>query len=215
MTGRTLHRFTGAVAPLAFVIIVFIAAQAQAALLGPSSVLFPSPSEPGPTGGTLLASTAVPFVAGTFSGTLTTEVFNNDSANPFGPTGHTFTYRLTNNGGSGHDIQRLAISNYTGFSTDASHNAASGTVIPTMITRSSGAGNVVGFNFDTPTISAGQTAMLLVVQTNATSFNPTTAAVQNGTNAQVASFAPLAVPEPATVSVLAFAAGAALLRRRR
>ena len=53
------------------------------------------------------------------------------------------------------------------------------------------------------------------VQTNATSYHATTAAVNNGTNAEVASFAPLAVPEPATVSVLAFAAGAALLRRRR
>ena len=188
---------------------------AQAAPILNSAFVSPAPSEAGPVGASLVASSGpVAFAAGTFSGTLTSEVWNNDSSNPFGATGYTFTYRLTNNSGSGHDVERLTISNYDSFSVDGSYQTGSTGVVPSAITRSSN-GQVLGFNFNTPAIPGGSQSALLVLQTNATSHSATIAAIQNGTNAQVTSFAPLPVPEPATISVLALGAGAALLRRRR
>jgi hypothetical protein len=201
------------VAPVvAIVISTLCGIHAQAAPIVPGGVQFPAVAEPDPVGAALvITSGAIPFTAGTFAGTLTSSVFTNDASNPFGPNALTFTYQVTNGAGSAHDIERLAVSNYDGFLTDASFQSAAG-VPPTMITRSSD-GQVMGFNFIAPAIDGGQTSSLLVVQTNATSFQPTTASLINGTTATVASYAPLAVPEPAALSALAF--GAAALRRRR
>ena len=51
--------------------------------------------ETDPTGGTVLSSLSAPFVAGTYSGTLISQVISGDPSNPLG--GLTFTYLLTNN----------------------------------------------------------------------------------------------------------------------
>ena len=58
-----------------------------------------------------------------FSGSLRTRVYNNDPGNPFGPTGLTFTFLLTNNGPD--VLERLVTINYTGLLTDVGLNQAS------------------------------------------------------------------------------------------
>jgi hypothetical protein len=189
--------------------------RAQAAMIPPGGVQLPAVAEPDPTGATtVVASTTLPFTAGTFSGTLTSEVLSGDTSNPFGSNFLTFTYKVSNSPGSAHAIERLAVSNFDGFQTDASYRNDPGPTAPLLITRSPD-GQVMGFNFVSPALLAGQMSELLVVQTNALTYQPTTASLIDGTTATVASFAPLAVPEPATVTLFALAGGAALVRRRR
>jgi hypothetical protein len=178
----------------------------------PGGIHFPAVAEPDPVGATLVFSTGpVAFSAATFAGTMTSNVFNNDATNPFGPNALTFTYSITNGGASPHDIERMSVASFGTFLTDASFQASAG-VPPTIISRSDD-GQVMGFNFISPAVDAGQTTSLLVVQTNATVFSPTTANLINGSVTTALSVAPLPEPAAATLSLaLGFAAAA---RRRR
>ena len=187
-----------------------------AAPLVPGGVQFPAIAEPDPVNATLLATTGpVPFSSPTFSGSLISSVFVNDASNPFGPTGLTFTYQLTNNPGQGDSIGRLTVSSFDGFLTDASFNATVpvGGTPPTIITRSAN-GQVMGFDFVSPALGPNTSSATLVVQTNTAQFNPTFASVIDGSTATVASFAPQAVPEPASIAALALGT-LTLVRRRR
>src|SRR3954468_9746436 len=75
-----------------------------AAPILPGGVQFPAVAEPGPVGATLLATTGpAPFSSPTFTGSLISSVYTNDSSNPFGATGLTFTYQLANTGSSATD----------------------------------------------------------------------------------------------------------------
>ena len=214
MTGRIRMQTIGAIAPIivTFVLLGGIAPSADAALLLPNTTIA-AVAEPDPIGGTVIANSGpVAFSSGTINGTLTSQVIQG-ATNPLG--GLTFTYLLTLNGGSPDAVERFSISAYDAFSTDASYNTSVGATAPTTISRSLN-GNVIGFNFPAPaTLPPGATSRLLVVQTNAPSHAVTTASVINGTTATVTSFAPLAVPEPGTVSILALCAGRLLLKRRR
>jgi hypothetical protein len=154
----------------------------------------------------------VPFVAPTFSGTLTTTVITGDTSNPLG--GLTFTYLLTNNQGSVNAIGRLTVTDFSSWLTDASFQTGPG-LAPAYVDRA-GTGDVIGFSFQGPPLGAsqllgGMTTTLLVVQTNAPAFVPAIASVIDGSVAQAATFSP--VPEPATMSLLAL--GGLLLARRR
>ena len=188
---------------------------AEAALLAPGATLYPAPGEANPVGGTTLATVTSPFVASTFSGTLVTSVISGDTSNPFG--GLTFTYRLTNNSSSTTDINRLTVTDFGGFQTDASHLVGA-LLAPTLIDRGVGAGNEVGFSFHgqpvgpsalTPGLGSGT----LVIQTNATLFAPSLANVINGSVASVPSLGP-AVPEPGSLALVG-AVGLLAMRRRR
>jgi hypothetical protein len=197
-----------------FVLLFAVSArQSLAAPILPGGVQFPAVAEAQPTGATTLVANSGPvaFTAATFSGTLTSQVLSGDTSNPFGTNALTFTYLITNNAGSPHDIARLAVSNYGLFQTDASYNGASG-VPPTIISRSAD-GQVMGFDFISPALDAGLTSSLLVVQTNSTSFQPTTAVLIDGSTTSASSFAPLAVPEPVMLPAVGLLA-AAMLRRR-
>lgn len=188
-------------------------AMSNAALIAPNTNVF-ALNEPGPVGGTVVASQTVNYTTATYSGTLTSTVVSGDTSNPLG--GLTFTYQISNNTTSAHAITRLAVNGFSGFSTDMSFNNGSGTIAPTLNDRDAG-GNVIGFTYiGAPigggTIIPGATSNLMVVQTNAAGFRPTLGNVIDGSIAVVDTYAPVVIPEPASATAL-LAAG--LIRRRR
>ncbi len=189
-------------------VVALISAAAQAAPLAPSGLLFPIPAEAEPVGGVVLATSSLPFLSGTYSGTLTSTVISGDTSNPF-PGGLTFTYVLSNLAGT-HSINRLSINGFDSFLLDASYQSplAAGAVTPAYVDREA-TGSSIGYSFVSAPVGSGplgtgQTSATLVVQTNATSFVPSSAFVLDGFPAAVTSFAP--VPEPSTIAL----AGAAL-----
>lgn len=184
--------------------------------------------EPDPTGGIVVASLSAPFVAGTYSGTLISQVISGDPSNPLG--GLTFTYLLSNNPGSINAMERLTVTRYAGWGTDVSYQTPvpAGHLAPTTNDRDA-TGDVMGFSFSNPVfvgpplgtigngvLSAGKTSALLVIQTNAPSYQPTIANVIDGSVTALNSYAPAtSIPEPATMGLaLMGAVGVALAMRR-
>lgn len=171
--------------------------------------------EPDPTGGVDVAPIlTLPFVAGTFSGTLTSRVLAGDPSNGLG--GLTFTYLLTNNDVSPDAIHRLTVNGYNGFLTDGSYQAGPGQV-PTTVDRSNN-GDVVGFGFIGAPLGFGAlmpnaTSALLVVQTDAPAWQQTFASVIDGTVTTVGTYSPV-IPEPVTMGLMALGMGFVLIRRR-
>ncbi|HEX5220182.1 MAG TPA: PEP-CTERM sorting domain-containing protein [Verrucomicrobiae bacterium] len=190
---------------------------ANAALLSPGSSISLT-AEPGPIGGSVIGSSTVFFVAPTFSGTLVSKVISGDTSNPFAG-GLTFTYELSNESFSPDPIDRFTLSSYLGFSVDASYPSGSlvGSIVPTSVTRN-GSGNQISFNYTGPfegTLIPGSASVLLVLQTSATSFQDSFAAIINSSSVNVATFAPLAVPEPATGALLILGALSLIVRRKK
>lgn len=190
--------------------------QVKAVYLTPGGVL-PGTAEPDPTGGTAIALQSVPFSSGVLQGTLTSAVISGDPSNPFG-AGLTFTYQIAVSPFSGDAATQISVSSFAGFLTDASYNDgvnAAGTVAPDFMSRSAAPGNVVRFTFLTSPIGPGFTSALLVVQTDAALWTPTSASLTDGLSVNVSSYAPLAVPEPETCALILMGLGLLGLRLRR
>jgi hypothetical protein len=198
------------------------ATASHAALLPVGGQLTPTTTppfveEPAPTGN-VLANLVSPYAGIGFSGTLTSRVLNNDPTNPFGLTGLTFTYEVSNAPTSVHVLHRLSSSNFTGFSTDASFAPGTG-VRPHQVDRTTA--DVVGFNFTETAfggfgvIQPGTTSRMLVVQTNATQHTNSFVSLINGGVSNVPSFSP--IPEPGTwvLASLGLLGIAAFIRRVR
>ena len=191
------------------------AATSFASPILPGQTIVQFSAEPDPVGGVLVAPVlTLPFVTGTFSGTLTTMVISGDTTNTLG--GLTFVYTITNNDLSPDAIHRLTVNGYNGFATDASYQAAPGQK-PTTIDRSVN-GDVIGFGFiGAPLgfgeLSPGATSTPLVVQTNAPAYRQSFASVIDGTVATVGTYSPV-IPEPMTLGLLLVGMGTAIIRRR-
>lgn len=193
-----------------------LVAQALPAPLGPGGFVFPPPLGVNPTG-TLLATTTSPFLSASLNGTLISQVYSNDSTSPAG--GLTFTYQIVLNPNSPSAVSQLSVSRFGSVSTFVSYFSSVDTqVAPSFISRSSeggGIGDVMQFHFGPPGLTEsllpGLTSSLLIVQTDSPLFKPTTASIIDGVAVpNIASFAPIAIPEPTTVAlglvgVLAFA----------
>lgn len=200
-----------------FGVLAFGVFATNAATLNPGSSISLT-AEPGPTGGSIIGSSIVPFVAPTFSGTLVSKVISGDTSNPF-LGGLTFTYELSNNSFSPDPIDRFTLSSYLGFSVDASYPSGSvaGSIVPTSVTRNV-TGNQISFNFTGPfegTLVQGSSSVLLVLQTSATSFQNSLAAIINSSSVNVPTFAPLTVPEPGVATLVMLGAAALILRRKK
>jgi hypothetical protein len=144
-----------------------------------------------------------------FTGTLDSSV-DFDS----GTGGLDFVYQLSNNANSLDAIARLTASGFAGFTTDADYVSGTGAA-PFLVSRTSD-GDTIGFNFPSSApVSQGQSSDILVIKTNATKFQAGTVSVQDGGNANVDSYAPLAVPEPATAAIAVLGLGGLVLRPRK
>ncbi len=164
-------------------------------IAGPSNTTF--------QGGTLLASLSAAVATPTFTGTARSAVYRN--------AGGTldFYYQFTNNGPD--DIGRLSFFNYDAFLTDV-FNVTNGSAIGAgfldgsvdSLTADRGANpliNSVGYNY-APGFATGQTSLALLIRTNATEFQAGTFNIIDGSVASTPSFAPTAVPEPASMLLL-------------
>jgi len=181
-----------------------VVAQAVPAPLGPGGFVFPPPPGVNPTG-TLLASTTAPFLSATLNGTLISRVYSGDSTSPL--TGLTFTYQIILSPSSPNAVSQLTVSRFGSFLTDVSYFGDGATnVPPSFISRSNeggGVGDVMQFHFGPPGVTEslfpGNTSSLLIVQTSAPNFQATIASIIDGVAVpNIASLAPLTIPEPST-----------------
>jgi hypothetical protein len=199
-----------------------IVAQAVPAPLGPGGFVFPPPPGVSPTG-TLLASTTTPFLSASLNGTLVSKVYSGDATSPL--AGLTFTYQIILSATSPSAVSQLSVSRFDSFLTDVSYFGDGATnVPPSFISRSNeggGVGDVMQFHFGPPGVTEsllpGNISSLLIVQTSSPNFQATTASIIDGVAVpNIASLAPLAIPEPSTAllglgGLLAFA----LARRKK
>src|SRR5690348_254900 len=196
-------------------LLIAVAPGAHATILAPGTAGIPTViSTPA---GTLLASLSSPFTSslGTDSGTIVSAVYRN------GVSGFLdFYYQIvlnttsTNCGAVGQQpcdpISRETDTNFFGFTTAVGFRTdgstlpggifADGTVAPVTADRNS-VGDVVGFSFNPPDsskIQPGQTSNVLVIETNATNFNPGNASIIDGGVTTVASFEPTGTPQTPT-----------------
>jgi hypothetical protein len=179
--------------------VLAIAQPASAIYLIPGSGLVPSVGEADPVGGAVVASLSVPFSSASLSGILTSQVISGDTANTLG--GLTFTYQFALDSGSTHSANQLTASSFAGTQTDVSYLIASG-INPTFFERTAGGGDLVRFYFFGNDVDPGQSSALLVIQTDALSWTPTTVAIINGSAVNVNSLAPAPVPEPSVAALL-------------
>jgi PEP-CTERM motif len=167
-----------------------------------------------PHGGTLLASLDAPFNTGLLTGTLSSEVLSGEQGNPYAG-GLTFTYRLSISPSSQDSLSELSLSSFRGFQTDVSYtNYGVMSVAPSFFSRSS-SGDVIHSLWLYQPVGPNEQSAIIVIQTDATTFQPTLAGVIDGLTANVASFAPIAVPEPTAGALLLAGLGLFLSMRRR
>jgi hypothetical protein len=203
---------------LAGVASLFLVTNATAIVLVPGSgPVAPSLLSVG-AGATLEASIVdAPFVsllgASDFSGTYSAWVFK-DPTNTFAPGDLTFVYETSNNSGSSEDINRITVSNFTGFMTNVGFGNTAGTLAPNTVDRTSS--GPIGFSFFDG-IVPGETSNLMIVETNARLLTSGhISMINNGVSLNDA-FQP-AIPEPSTwaMVLMGFMAVAfsTLMRRR-
>jgi hypothetical protein len=206
--------FRGILLSLAVATGLVYSAQATIYTLGAGG-LITAASSGFPTGGTTLATATSPFSAsGVISGTLISTVISGDTSNPFA-NGLTFTYLLSINASSPDSSSEMTVSSFANFQTEISYNKSGSEVAPNQFSRDSGSGDTVRFHWLIPTIAAGQTGALVVVQTDATAWHPTLAGIIDGLTVNVASLAPIAVPEPSTFGLVFVGLAATALARRQ
>src|SRR5262249_37677479 len=124
-----------------------------------------------------LAATSQPVspASGAYFGTLTSAVYGTAAGTL------DFYYQFSNAAGSSDDVVRLTAFNFAGFTTNVGYRTPlprggvftpAGTEAPVAADRSAD-GSTVGFGFDGPPgarIGPGETSRIVVIRTNATSF---------------------------------------------
>jgi len=193
----------------------------QATTLLPGQAGLDSPQAPGTV---VLDKLVTPYSFAGISGTITSWVVR-DPGNPLG--GLSFYYQVSNTGTEG--IGRISTSDFgitpgvpvevsTITATTPFDTSVLGGVLPTIASRSSGAGSVVGFNFLGIEVLPGQSSVVMVVNTSYTGFQVTSGSVIDSASVNVAILGP--IPEPSTfmagsLLLLPFCASALRIVRKR
>ena len=177
---------------------------------------------PGCSGCTLLASRDTGVVTTTSNGVtlsfdLVAAVYA-DPSNTFGAGNLDFMYQVTNEGRSNDSIGRVTTTNFTGYLTDVGFATSgsslpggifvNGIVAPGLVDRNTA--STVGFGFAVPPLFAligpGQASTVLIIQTNATSFQLGNANVIDGQAISTDAFGPAGgtppVPEPSSIILM-------------
>jgi hypothetical protein len=188
-----------------------LSAHATIYTLVPGGLIAAAPAM-SPVGGLTLQTVNSPFNAGVLSGSLVSSVIQGDTSNPF-PNGLTFTYLLSISPLSPDASSEMTVSSFGGFQTEASYNPSNGGVAPSNFSRSTSS-DVVRFHWLVNPIEPGQTSTLVVVQTDSTLYQPTMAGIIDGLTVNVASLAPLVVPEPAAAALVLTGLGLLAITRR-
>jgi PEP-CTERM motif len=189
-----------------------LAPSANAVVILPGQSLAPNGS--GAFSGTKIDDVTTPFVGKdilnniVFTGSLESQVYRESGGTL------DFVYQFSNDNNPNNDsIERFTVDDYTGFSTVADDIPATGVFAPNLVTRQpAGTGDVIGFQF--AGVAPGANTDILTIQTNATAFQIGSAALQDGGNVSIPAPVP-AVPEPATIGLLALSLSGLTLRRRR
>lgn len=210
-------KFVVAIA-LAVVLVAGFGSRAVAVPLPPGGSVVPGAAAP-PGGAIHVDSTLQQFASqdaplnpnGTsFTGSLQSDVWMGYPGNPLG--GLTFTYILSNNGPD--RLDRLTVSDFTGYGTDVGMDATVGTV-PAVLADRDLSGQTVIWQFgNVPGLTAGTASFRLVVHTNASQYTASLAGILNGAPASALSFGPSPIPEPVTLAGLAVL-GLGIVARRR
>jgi PEP-CTERM motif len=208
---------------VAIFVLSFAARQSAAALLNDGDFVFAGSVGDPTAGASVVNSETDPVTTRTFDANVTSTVYANATNNPFTlsvPGALTFVYSITVTGPIGAEVDRLNISSFAAALTDVGYNTTNGgTVLPTFLERDlSGSTDTVSFIFPDgsspygailgPTLTnpTGDTSALLVINTNSTSYSPTFAFLQDGSNGitpSYAVFAPMfATPEPASIVLM-------------
>lgn len=167
-----------------------------------------------PQGAHLLAVTNFNFSSANLTGKLQSKVWADDESNPFG--GLTFSYRLVNTGECEDFLGWFSLSGFTGLSVDV--NFFGGGVAPRTAMRSQ-SGDTISFGFfdrgANETFEPGDSSAWLIVQTSAQNWGVNPFVGVDTEMVTAAAFAPVTVPEPATITLVALVGVAVLSRRKK
>lgn len=196
-------KFSWVKGTLALAAVTFFVGPAMADSLAAGGSVVPTSLSALPSGLTLLASNGGPGytltgAGGTASGTATAWVYMTSGGTL------DFAYQVTNNASSTDFVDTLSMASFAGFTTDVDYVNTPGDNAPSTATRSTGSGSVVNFDFFPNDIVAGDTSDVLLIETNATTFNPGTLSLIDSGVATVAAFGPAtpAMPEPGSLLMI-------------
>jgi hypothetical protein len=125
-----------------------------------------------------------------------------------------FVYQFSDDNDPNNDaIERFTVDDFSGLLTDADYIPGTGTAVPELVTRQDATtGDVIGFQF--AGVAPGTSTDVLTIRTDATAFQTGSASFQDGGNVSIPAPVP-AVPEPATIGLLALSLSGLGLRRSR
>ena len=131
-----------------------------------------------------------------------------------------FTYVFANTGSAMMDpIEWFNVSGFAGFTTSVAQGTAFDTFVPTSGASRTANGKIVSFNYGVGStfgvVGPGGISRFVTIFTNATAYTTGSAQFINGGIANVSTFVPQAVPEPASFAALGVGAVALLRRRKR
>lgn len=149
-------------------------------------------------GATLLTSTSVSFAASDYSGVLTQYVYGGGSL-----PGISFGYSITTDSSGTAAIERVTLSSFTGFATNADFVWDPASVTPTVVSRQL-SGSSIGFTWLNVGIAPGTTTPFLYILTDATAYSTGgNVSFINGFVANVSVYKPIGVPEPMSLLLVA------------